>query len=157
MKVWPIGADGLNKWQRRYRKLRKEGRCWHCGKPCAPWYECEDRRKYKYARYQKSSESRVKYRRPRKRKQGPNGSYDTAHHCGNCKRFVHSKRHYCYCKRCGRRREDFKFGFQIFPKGYCGRCYGVMRDFDFDERLADLFDLALKLKQEARNVGAKHG
>lgn len=33
---------------KRYRqKCISEDRCPHCGKPCAPYYECEERRKYK--------------------------------------------------------------------------------------------------------------
>lgn len=28
-----------------------EGRCWHCGKPCAPYYECKERRLYKQLTY----------------------------------------------------------------------------------------------------------
>lgn len=37
----------LNKYQRRRRKLVASGRCPHCGKECAPFYECADRRTYK--------------------------------------------------------------------------------------------------------------
>lgn len=34
--------------QKRYRqKCISEGRCPHCGKPCAPYYECDTRRLYK--------------------------------------------------------------------------------------------------------------
>ena len=34
--------------QKRYRqKCALEGRCPHCGQPCAPYYECDERRAYK--------------------------------------------------------------------------------------------------------------
>jgi hypothetical protein len=35
---------------KRYREAQKaKGCCPHCGKPCAPYYECEERRAYKMA------------------------------------------------------------------------------------------------------------
>ncbi len=37
----------LNKYQRYRHKMISQGKCPHCGKPCAPFYECEDRRKRK--------------------------------------------------------------------------------------------------------------
>lgn len=37
----------MNK-QKTYRQKRiSEGKCPHCGKSCAPFYECEERREYK--------------------------------------------------------------------------------------------------------------
>ena len=36
-----------DKYQRRRQKLAAEGCCPHCGKPCAPFVECEERRAYK--------------------------------------------------------------------------------------------------------------
>jgi hypothetical protein len=38
--------DGLNKWQRRRKKLQEERRCEHCGKPCAPFSACPERLAY---------------------------------------------------------------------------------------------------------------
>jgi hypothetical protein len=37
----------VNKYQRYRQKCLREGRCAHCGKPCAPYLECDDRRTYK--------------------------------------------------------------------------------------------------------------
>ena len=37
----------MDKQQRYRQKCISEGRCPHCGKPCAPYYECEVRRLYK--------------------------------------------------------------------------------------------------------------
>ena len=34
----------MNKYQRYRLKNTAQGRCPHCGKSCAPYYECEDRR-----------------------------------------------------------------------------------------------------------------
>lgn len=37
---------------RRYRQKQiSEGKCPHCGKPCAPYYECDKRRQYKKMLY----------------------------------------------------------------------------------------------------------
>lgn len=41
----------MNKWQRHRLKCQKEGRCPHCGKPCLPYSECEDRRHIRKVRY----------------------------------------------------------------------------------------------------------
>ena len=32
------------------QRCRTEGRCWHCGRACAPYYECDDRRRYRRRR-----------------------------------------------------------------------------------------------------------
>lgn len=37
----------MDKHQRYRLKCRSEGRCPHCGKPCAPFAECDDRRAWK--------------------------------------------------------------------------------------------------------------
>lgn len=37
----------MDKYQRYKQKCVSEGRCPHCGKPCAPYYECDERRAYK--------------------------------------------------------------------------------------------------------------
>lgn len=37
------------------RRLVEQGKCTHCGKPCAPYRECQERREYKnFLRRQKS-------------------------------------------------------------------------------------------------------
>lgn len=41
----------MNKYSRYRRKCVQEGRCPHCGKPCAPYYECDDRRAQKRILY----------------------------------------------------------------------------------------------------------
>jgi hypothetical protein len=41
----------MNKYQRRAASLVARGRCPHCGKPCAPYYECGERRLYKKINY----------------------------------------------------------------------------------------------------------
>lgn len=47
-----------DKYQRRLRKLQSQNSCCHCGKPCAPYAECEERRAYKrmWARNHKHSD-----------------------------------------------------------------------------------------------------
>ncbi len=37
---------GYEKGKRWRQKQIKAGRCPHCGKPCAPFYECDERRNY---------------------------------------------------------------------------------------------------------------
>jgi len=37
----------MDKYQKYRKKMVGAGRCPHCGKTCAPYYECEDRRAYK--------------------------------------------------------------------------------------------------------------
>jgi hypothetical protein len=39
--------DALNKYQRYRRRCKSRGNCPHCGQPCAPYYECAERRAYK--------------------------------------------------------------------------------------------------------------
>jgi hypothetical protein len=39
----------INKHSRYRSRLRSEGRCTHCGKECAPYAECEERRAYRQA------------------------------------------------------------------------------------------------------------
>ncbi len=39
--------ENMNKHKRYRQKCIRDGRCPHCGKSCAPFYECEERRKYK--------------------------------------------------------------------------------------------------------------
>lgn len=51
------------------RRCREEGRCAHCGRPCYPYAECEERRAYRSANYHKHSDPPV--RKPRGYKQGP--------------------------------------------------------------------------------------
>lgn len=41
-----LGVD-----RRRRAKARAAGACWHCNKPCAPYYECEERRAAARERY----------------------------------------------------------------------------------------------------------
>ncbi len=41
----------MNKYQRYRQKCISEGRCPHCGKPCAPYFECAERREYKRFNY----------------------------------------------------------------------------------------------------------
>jgi len=41
----------INKYQRYMQKCVREGRCPHCGKPCAPYYECDTRRGIKRVTY----------------------------------------------------------------------------------------------------------
>jgi hypothetical protein len=43
-----------NKQTRYRRKIREQGRCAHCGKPCAPYAECAERRAYKRAYYHRT-------------------------------------------------------------------------------------------------------
>jgi len=46
----PVETMGLTKEARYILKCRAEGRCPHCGKPCAPYKQCEERREYERAR-----------------------------------------------------------------------------------------------------------
>lgn len=41
---------GTTKQERYRQRLIAEGRCPHCGKPCTPFAECEERRAYKQAK-----------------------------------------------------------------------------------------------------------
>ncbi len=41
----------MNKYQRYRARLRAEVKCTHCGKLCAPYFECDDRREYKNRRH----------------------------------------------------------------------------------------------------------
>lgn len=45
-----LPPESLNKWQRRYRRLRGQGLCPHCGRGCAPYFECDVRRLEKNVR-----------------------------------------------------------------------------------------------------------
>lgn len=40
-----------NKWIRYRKRLRAKQCCPHCGKPCAPYFECEVRREYRRLKY----------------------------------------------------------------------------------------------------------
>lgn len=66
----------FNKYQRYRQKCISEGRCPHCGKPCAPYYECEERREYK--RNKTASTHYKKSQGPRK-KIIPNISIEQIH------------------------------------------------------------------------------
>ena len=55
------------------------------------------------------------------------------------------------CKRCGVIRKDMFF--PQFSLGYCGTCYGKMRELGFDKMLVDLHDTNVRLKKEIK----KHG
>jgi hypothetical protein len=46
-RVHGSGAPPKDKYGRYRARMRSSGRCPHCGKPCAPFYECETRRFYK--------------------------------------------------------------------------------------------------------------
>jgi hypothetical protein len=50
------GATAKDKQSRWRLRCREEGRCDHCGKPCAPYAACEDRRR------EKREKARLKYR-----------------------------------------------------------------------------------------------
>lgn len=41
------GAKTSNKYSRYRQKCISEGGCPHCGKPCAPFFECAERRAFK--------------------------------------------------------------------------------------------------------------
>ena len=56
-------ADGLNKFQRRAKRLRAEGRCDHCGRPCAPYFNCPERRAYKMWSYLKRRNGGIRQNR----------------------------------------------------------------------------------------------
>ena len=46
----PSETASRGKKTKRYRaKMKASGRCPHCGEPCAPYYECAERRAYKNA------------------------------------------------------------------------------------------------------------
>jgi len=54
----PLMRNKWDKWQRYRVKLVAAGRCPHCGKPCAPYRECEERRQKK-AEYVKKRRQRL--------------------------------------------------------------------------------------------------
>lgn len=45
---------GKSRNSEKKRRLRAEGKCWHCGEPCAPYAECYERRKFKAENYRKN-------------------------------------------------------------------------------------------------------
>lgn len=53
-----------DKYKRYKQKLVSEGRCPHCGKPCAPYVECEERRAYKRAKAKERTQVYKKSGRP---------------------------------------------------------------------------------------------
>ena len=56
-----FGTPMKNIKQHHYRQRRiKKGCCPHCGKPCAPYYECEDRREKKNINRMLNQMSRAK-------------------------------------------------------------------------------------------------
>lgn len=54
------------------------------------------------------------------------------------------------CKRCQRKRKDIGLCV-VFSLGMCPGCYNLLRNFDFDEEAAALFELNQRLKKEIRN------
>ena len=68
-----IGGNGMYEKHKRYReKMRKEGKCPHCGKPCLPYSECATRRQQRKVTYtcnrlvligaiEKTSDSKYRY------------------------------------------------------------------------------------------------
>jgi hypothetical protein len=62
--------------QKHYReRTRNAGHCPHCGRPCAPYYECEERRAYKRKQRATQEKTRGAYVRKtedrRRRVRGP--------------------------------------------------------------------------------------
>lgn len=55
----------MNKHQRYRQKCISEGRCPHCGKPCAPYYTCEERRNYKKKKASKNHYKKHQGPRPK--------------------------------------------------------------------------------------------
>ena len=43
----------MNKYEKYRRSCVQRGLCPHCGKPCAPFFECAERRAYKRQQYKK--------------------------------------------------------------------------------------------------------
>lgn len=58
------------------------------------------------------------------------------------------------CKRCKRKRKDVGLCV-IFSKGMCNPCYNLLRQFNFNEDQAALFETTQRLKKEIRNVENK--
>lgn len=72
-------------------------------------------------------------------------------------RFYTKKRENDECGRCGIKRKDATGNVDgvgaTFCRGYCQRCYGILRAFNFDQALADAHDLRLELQEELNNGG----
>lgn len=66
--------------------------------------------------------------------------------------FYSAKRAKVRCKRCSAQR-GLHTGY-FFTRGYCSRCYNIMRHFNFDEELAACHDLKHILKKEINNANA---
>lgn len=62
--------------------------------------------------------------------------------------YYRAKRGTDTCKRCGIQRRQLLCG--MFSRGYCQRCYGLLRQFNWDEGLADVHDSIRTLKKELR-------
>ena len=58
------------------------------------------------------------------------------------------------CKRCGMIRKERMCA--VFIRGYCQKCYGLLREFNFNNDLADSHDLNQKLKEVVKNGNQKH-
>lgn len=63
--------------------------------------------------------------------------------------FYRKQRENDQCKRCGVKRKEILCC--VFSRGYCQRCYAIMRTFSFNEELAATHDLTMQLKKELRN------
>lgn len=122
-----------------------EGRCPHCGKPCAPFTECEDRRRYKRERYLKRGmvwdavrgNHPPAYRRPRHNPDAEKPRFHDWATCNKCgARFgrtfnqAHAYLNACHACRSEYRRElrlRAKVGLQLGrPCAICGEPMHVL-------------------------------
>jgi len=62
----PIEMAGLTKLARYYLRRVSEGCCPHCGKPCAPYYQCEERREKDRLRMSKGKPRKLHVKAHRK-------------------------------------------------------------------------------------------
>lgn len=68
--------------------------------------------------------------------------------------FMRVRRAKDLCLRCGVKRSDLST--PCFTKGYCGRCYQILKAFNFDEALADAHDDIQDLKEVIKGGDRKH-
>lgn len=58
------------------------------------------------------------------------------------------------CKRCGKQRG--KVWGRVMCRGYCGTCYGLLRQYGWNESLVQFHELARTLSKEIKHADQQH-
>jgi transposase-like protein len=67
--------------------------------------------------------------------------------------YMHERFAHRWCQRCGKERTN-ENGLRL-TRGYCPGCYGLLRQYGFDEEAAGAHELNRLLRKEIRNVRCK--